>query len=383
MPLVRNVRFPTERRRRRSREGSLALGLDFREKDRKAHHPAAADAEALTAAGFGAWLDAQISTPDDAIGEPPPALRDYLRARDAAVWSIVAALEKDPPIWEPESPEIEEGTEVVSRLLPTIRLEKLLIATALFEEREGEGVLASRALEASWSLGRALADGPAVIDQILALAVEKWEAGALRKFRDPELSWNGRLSSDEIWDRMLDAILADYSHGSDALDPWAEMARKALGAVVDAARRSSRCDVLALTDEEIWRPADDALAAESSEERRQIRDLMKEMSSPGVSNEIRRAARVSLDREMTLRILELRLARASSPDRAWPDALVNSYSAVCPGLSYEYHADKGGMSLRFLGPAPAPEMGVVLPLEFHSRDKPSSPTRAPAPTPIP
>jgi len=182
----------------------IALGIDFREKDEKASHPAHADTEAYAAAGFGSWLDSQLSTADDVVADPPPALREYLRARDATVWSVVAALEKDAPIWEPESP---ESFDLPSSLSATIRLEKLLIATALFEEHEGDGVLASRALESSWSLARPFALGPKVVDQILALAVAKWEAGGLRKLRDPELSWSGRLASDEVWDGMLDAIV--------------------------------------------------------------------------------------------------------------------------------------------------------------------------------
>jgi hypothetical protein len=66
-------------------ERSLALGIDFNAEDPKASHPNPEDAAALEAAHFGVWLDGQIQSPDDSIGEPPEALRDYLRDREASV----------------------------------------------------------------------------------------------------------------------------------------------------------------------------------------------------------------------------------------------------------------------------------------------------------
>jgi hypothetical protein len=358
---------------------SLVLGIDFNEKDPKAAHPDAADAKAFNAAQFGAWLDAQIQSPDDALESPPVALREYLRDRDAAVWSVVEALEKGAPEWESDFPKGEDR----GPLLQIIRLQKLLLATALIEEQQGDAAQASRALEASWSLSRCFALGRWMIHQLLALAVDKWQGGALRKIRDPGLQWHGRLASDEAWERMLDATAADFSRGDDPSDDWSEISRKALSAVVEHARKASRCDVLTMSEEELWRPAAAALAAESSDERRQIRDFIQQVALPNVLNAIRRSARLSIDRELTLHVLELRLSRSGSSDGAWPESLVNAYSTACPGTTYEYRSDKNGMTLRFPDAAPAPAMGSVLPLEFHSQDRRPSPTPTPTPTPAP
>jgi len=355
----------------------IALGVDFQADDEKANHPSASNAKAFADASFGAWLDAQIQTPDDSIEQPPGALKAFVEEHEAPLWSLVAALEKDFPDWGASK---RAPGDPVPFLLPVIRLERMLVAIALYEEQEGRRAEASRALEASWSLGRSFMVGSTVLEQILAVAVSKWHSGALRKMREPDLQWLGRFEDDEAWNRTLDAVAADHPRKRGSLDPWSEMSAKAFGALVDAERNVSRCELLAMSDDEMMRPAAEALASETSEERRQIRDVFMDIAFPSSLNLMRRAARVSLDRELTLRVLELRLAKAGSPRGAWPDELVDFRSAVCPGVEYVYRVEKATMSVRFGGSAPAPSTGSVLPLEFRSRQEAAA---TPTPTPDP
>src|SRR5437764_13503537 len=72
---------------------SRGLGIDFEDRASNAGHPSAEDVQAFNKAGFGAWLDSQIDTPDDSIGEPPAAIRDFLDERSSVVWGVIASLE--------------------------------------------------------------------------------------------------------------------------------------------------------------------------------------------------------------------------------------------------------------------------------------------------
>jgi hypothetical protein len=144
-------------------EKSLALGIDFGVRDVDAVHPARQDLASYSSAAT--WLTEQIQTADDTISQPPETFQVFLRDRDAALWIIVASLEKDQPEWNRD-----EDEQAAALLRPIMRLEKLLLATALYEERTGEPIQASRALEASWSLGRSLTGRLTIMDQLIAVA---------------------------------------------------------------------------------------------------------------------------------------------------------------------------------------------------------------------
>jgi hypothetical protein len=354
--------------------GSLALGIDFEEKESNAPRPAADDVQAYSRAGFGQWLDSQIQTPDDSIAEPPAALAEFLRDRRGAVWAVVEAIEKDTPEWG-----LEKGPNgvPVGKLLPIFRLERVLVSLALCEERQGEAIDASRALEASWSLGTTFAH-PVLLDQLLAISIDRWQSGALRKMREPPLQWLGRLGANDNWARMVEAVAHDSDSQSprDAIDDLSKSFVEAARSAADTLRKVSPCDVSSTLVQEIWMSAAEAATkGESAERGRSVQEIVAESLGPNGSDALRRAARLSVDRELTLRILELRLEKAGSREGAWPEKLVNSFSAVCPGATYAYRADEKGMELRFEGTVPDPSHGNVLPLEFKSH--------APSPTPTP
>lgn len=364
---------------------SKALGIDFDTLNEKAEHPSADAVAAYAAAGAGAWLDSQIKEETAGIDAPPEPLRSFLRDRHDVLWAIVAALEKQPPEWE--SRVEDQGMD--PRLLPTVRLSKLLLAAALVEEHAGNGIEAGRALEASWSLGRPTAGERTLISQLLATAIERWQSGALRKVKDPPLEWQSRLGASGPWERVLDAV-ASEGQFRDPLNPadsevWAHVAEKVYGAVTEELRKVGPCGLATLTDEEVWKPAVEALSAETSSEKRQIGDVFNDIVRPNTTSAIRRAARGEIDRELTLEILRLRLEKEASRDGRWPERLNDPASAVCSTATYVYGAGNGGMELRFEGSIDVPEAGVVIPLTFRI-GKPQltpAPTATPRPTPTP
>jgi hypothetical protein len=190
---------------------SRPLGIDFEQRDSKGRHPAREDVDAYNEAGFGAWLDSQVKTPDDSIDQPPASIRRFLDDRADTVWAVIAALEKDAPEW---------GSNVPARpYLQLLRLEKVLLTIALIAERDREPIEASRALEASWSLVRDL-DGPTLMDQVIFLAAEKLQVGVVRKMHEVPVVWLGRLGRDDPWHRMLQALAHEWeaSPPGDSMD---------------------------------------------------------------------------------------------------------------------------------------------------------------------
>ena len=117
----------------------------------------------------------------------------------------------------------------------------------------------------------------------------------------------------------------------------------------------------------------------SSQEIAESRRAYREMVLPNLLSAIHRVARLSVDRELTLEVLQLRLEKAGDPEGRWPERMLNAVSAVCPSASYTYRSDGSGMEIRFGGSIVDPPGGSVLPLSFRSE----YPRPAPALTPLP
>jgi len=353
-------------------ERSLALGIDFAPPGPGQTRLSPEEARAYPGYAAGSWLDSQIQVADDSIAEPPKDLRRYLEERREPLWAIIAALEKGSPEWKATSSE-----EQIPRLMPWIRLHKVILATALVEERDGNAIEAERALEASWSLGRVFENEKTLIARILSVSVERWQAGVLRKFKEPPPSWIGRLDQDRPWRKIAEAIEAE---GKIAIPAGTEpepastrnLRAKAMAAIADGLIKASPCDREALTSEALYRPAASVFELEASEEAKAWMTIYRDIVMPNIQSMIRRTGRLMVDRELTLKIMQLRLVRAASRDHRWPDE-TEVTSAVCPGATYGYQAGESKMTLRFEGTVDEPEAGVVLPLEYSTRESAPGP----------
>lgn len=369
-------------------ERCLALGIDLDPDNPQARHPSAEDVQALARAGVSSWLDAQISSAEDTVAPPPAAFRDFLRDHHGPLWNVIAVLEKRSPesLMKADSP-------AVPKFLPFVRLEKLLLATALVESADGNTIGAARALEASWSLGKAFSSGHYLISQILSVSAERWQAGVLRKLHEVPFAWISRLSGDSPWTRMLDALAEEGTLPGPTLaapsrDPSRALSVRAFAAMADGLRKVSPCELTGLSMERIFQPAGNVFRL-GSEEARADASEFEQTVFPNLLSAVRRAARLMADRELTLRILELRFEKAASREGAWPTEYENLGSSVCPGVLYGYRSEGKSMEIRFEGTVNTPEGGVVLPLEFRSgaglaAPLPTltpSPTHTPTPTP--
>jgi len=108
------------------------------------------------------------------------------------------------------------------------------------------------------------------------------------------------------------------------------------------------------------------------------------VAAPGAIDILRRIDRLMVDRELSLRVLELRREKAASRDRRWPAILSKPGSKVCPEVSFVYEQKGGGMKLRFPGYAgDSDASGLVLPLSYEARSPEPTPEPAGPPTAVP
>ncbi|MGH9367976.1 MAG: hypothetical protein ACRD3M_09925, partial [Thermoanaerobaculia bacterium] len=273
-------------------------------------------------------------------------------------------------------------------VLPLIRLERVLLTVALLEERSGSPIEAEGLLEAAWSLDRSIAGRPDMMSQIIATANGRYMAGALRKMKEPSVAWMSRFAGDEPWGLVLDAFANEPRWGRPrGMEPeplpgsFSAVHARAWAAAADRLRKISPCEASKLSADEIWRPAAEEFKKYRDPGAEAAADIFKEMTLPNLTETLRKATRLLIDRELTLKILQLRLEKAGSRDGRWPKKLLDDGSAICPGASYRYRAADGGMEIRFEGTVDAPGSGLVLPLSFATGSL--RPTPRPVETPQP
>lgn len=374
-------------------EKAVVLGIDFAPAGDDVPRAVEEDVQAHSNAGAGAWLHSQLEVPDDSIAAPPEALTRYLTQRREVLGVIVAALEVEPPEWRRSEPSTE-GTLPFPEVLPSIRLQKVLLAAALVEIREGREQEAERLLEASWSLQRPAADSPMMIFQIGSIAAARWQAGVLRKMTEPPLAWMDRLARGEIWRGMLEGIAGEaswFEKNAAAMslgDPFVELSRKAPGATATALKKLSPCEAARLDDAGAFGLVEREMMLSSASGGAEIREFYRDMWTPNVLSAVRRAARTALDQELTLTVMQVRLEKRGDSAGKWPPKLNNPVSVVCPDATYEYRASGSEMEIRLEAEMPSPDSHFVLPFSYRSAKAdgvPPQPTQRPAPalTPTP
>jgi hypothetical protein len=320
----------------------------------------------------------------------PDALADFLKNRADAIWRVVSVLEKGTPEWS--SGQFDQAGPP-PQLLAFLRLDGLLLAFALVEQRAGREIEVRRLLEASWRLYLALSRDSSVLSRIVAVGAMTFQVGVLRKSREPPVEWMDRLGREDAWKMVLDAFEeesretgpTDPALAQDALsDSFAKVHARAVRAVADGLRRVTPCEAERLSVEEVGRPMAEELRRLKSpgEDAAAIAEIFTGIEIPSLLNRLVRAGRLLVDAELTSKILELRFARTGSRDGRWPDRLPLADSRVCPGAAYEYETNGVSMSISFRGSPPVPPSGLRLPLSFSSgAGGGSTPSPAPARTP--
>jgi len=355
----------------------LALGLDANPKEPSAEHPSREDREAYHRSAFWSWLDAQLKTADDSIASVPASFQSFLEKRQPTLWRVVGLLEREVPQWDSDP---RANPRDLSGVTLGVALARILTAAALVEERAGRHAQAGDLLEASWSLSRAFSGQPDQLSQLIAVSLGKLQAGALRKMSEPPVQWMDRMSGDEPRRGMLDAVDASLVPGhradGESLDEIRKAQARAWRAVTDRLRELSPCEVSKLSSEEIWKPAAEEIARSIEAGADPSLKSLADIATPNITAAIRRAGRLLVDRELTVKILGLRQEKAASHHGRWPEKFLDGDSRVCPGASYEYQSRGAAMAIRFKGSIDdGGGSTLVLPLSFE--------VRAPRPTPTP
>ncbi len=346
------------------------LGIVFDGESSDASPPKLTDFDSFRQMGLSAWLKSQVEHESDEITEPPATLRKYLIDHAISIARLASGLEKQDPDWGKKI----DGDLPVSISGPTELLEKVLLAAVLMNEHEGNLVDAERALEASWSLTRPIAATTTIWSQSQASDIQKLQAGVLRKVKNPSGRWQRRLAERTPWEGVLEAL-------PTAGDSTDDEQQQFLRSVADSVRVAGPCELAAMSDGELWKPAKVEFADRDSGERSSGDAARHDEGFLLVTSVLRRAGRVEVAREMTLKILQLRSDQAASGGR-WPAKLVEPTSTVCPGEFYSYSAGKAGVVLRFEGPIDRPPTTPVLPLCFRaSAFEPSAAAALTAPDP--
>lgn len=394
---------------------AVELGIRPSPRDLGADSEAKPDPDAYRQAGFSSWLDAQIKMADDTISAPPRKLEEFLEQRRPIVSRLVALLVHEVPDWDFDVRQTRGGGMSHPDLLMIVAINKVLLSAALIEERARRHAEAGDYLEASWSLSQSLVERPDFLSLIITVTLWRQQSGAVRKMGEAPFQWLERLSNEGPRRRLVSALedepLLAYASNPDPL--WGEaMKRMSAGyrVAADLVLESSPCQLARLSRDEIRDRMLGVFKVESEPE--PVSDEKEEEEPPQESNrpeptpaDIERAARVMMgigastaidlvrrverllvDRELTLKILEVRQERAASRARRWPARLFDAESRVCKEASYEYEQRGGGMRIRFEGfvdEAGAP--GLILPLSFEAKPPPPppSPTRAPKPKQTP
>jgi hypothetical protein len=248
------------------------------------------------------------------------------------------------------------------------------------EERAGNHSGAGDLLEASWSLSRSFSRQPDLMSQLMAVAFVKLQTGALRKMSAPSVAWLDRVSGDEPWRRMLDAVeaspLSSVREGDAPMERIRGDLARAWRAATERLRELSPCEVSKLSSEEIWRPASEEIERSISGGADPSLRIFANIATPNIAGTFRRAGRLLVDRELTAKVLELRQEKAASREGRWPEKLLDGDSRVCPGAAYEYQTRGAAMAIRFKGSIDDPAAPALeLPPSFEAR--------APRPTPTP
>jgi hypothetical protein len=341
-----------------------------------------ADAKASTSArkireAILRYLRSQLEKPDAAIDAPPSDVNSFLSGHASDLVAISNQLTKaEPPRWSFD-PAGLPGRQPIPDVYGLIGLQRLLVAYALVESRNGDSVTANRVLDASWNLNRTPREMPDVMCQLIAQAIARFQIGALRKVEVETGLWRPRLAEHDYKQTVFDTQL---------LSAWPSAARHRALVEIDARRAKPPAERLKdvfkepygdivwsrvlekmrlsylhvkdapLMDNEIW-------GAENYP-KRNAADVIFLIQMPNLLDCFRRVDRLVIESELTDKILQVRQLRQEN-DLKWPAAVPGIEATRYPGARWIYTLSPQGAMSIFLSQQPDWQAsGVVLPTRF-------------------
>jgi hypothetical protein len=360
-PLVRLREVPRRQENetaRRLAEMARPLGIELARPvpGQPVSHPS--DAERSLREVVASYFQAELESPGDRIGPPPRALREFLVSREADIDGIVALLTGggEPPVWVsvvslgPEAP--------IPNLLGQVLLQKLLVADCLVQAQLERREEAERILLASWILNGSIRDRADVISQIIAVGVARMHLGAARRLilTGP---WRERFRDHDYRQSLLRAMEIEASGRFQQLPNGSSRSE-----------RATRADFLDLTRIFLTRlrnaPVEDGpLPTEETRGEAGMDDSPGErlarIAMPNVVESVRRADRLTVDQELTERVLDARDTKSKLG--RWPAETPGPVKSRMPGAEWITAIGKDGrMTISLSRELRWEDGGLVLPL---------------------
>jgi hypothetical protein len=286
-------------------------------------------------------------------------------------------------------PDADYEEQLASNGLGHIQTQRLLIADALASAARGDGAAAAHALEASWKLNQGLISRPEIVSEIIAVAVERYEAGALRMFVASPDVWSPRLAVMGSRAPIVDGLVLEHRTSRNLLARHRGLRPEGVGAWA-----YNLVSVLDEPAERIawagygkdWAPALAALRDEPAFRERpsdskpgwSTSAVIMSITIPSIRNSFERTDRLALEAELTGKILGARAARAATGK--WPSPSPEAAASRFPGLAWNYAIEGDSMKIELNGKVPALKSPLILATSFscasRSRLTSATPVRA-------
>jgi len=331
-----------------------------------------ADFDALRERVFGRYAVKQIQRVSRGSIEPaPPELLAYLERHSDSLAALRRQLiDGETPMWESD---LAAGWEApLPNLLGQINLHKLLVNAAIERAHAGDSDGALRNLEASWRLNESLRTSPALICQLIRIAAARMQVGALRYVPEVPESWIARLAAADHRSSFIEAMQYE---GRMWIDPgaenlgdewWHRVARPATKPYVRVclADASERWRLRLARLQSVDALCDYHLPAHGADLEIELPrwNRLGGSVAPNLSNATDRVARLEVDIELTLLLLDRDQARRSDPE-GWPGELPDEIvSAACPRDRWLVAGTDRGVEVALSREVEWPgQMGSILP----------------------
>jgi hypothetical protein len=380
-------RFPTRDANQAARVLELLsaeLGIDIATRAAEGRaHPSAESAKRFgrIKADLGGYLKRQVEQASRTVVFPPEALVEYLAAEEPRLDAVRRQiLDGEVPEWELriDEPLAAPGTNPIGH----IELQMLILADAMVKNGRRQREAALETLEASWKLNSALRQDPYIMTQLIAIAVARLQAGALRQIESVPSHWRERLTGQDFRESIFTAMLLeswqwmriwaspDFQGGPGYIARVASVfARPYTNYCIADLSDDYRQIVTTLAERKVF--CDYQLVEDDADLGLQVPswNLIGAMLEQDIGETLSRLARLELDQELTAEVLLLE----SAP---WEEQLQRS--AVCPEDDWIIRAaPDGSVSISFSRDISWPaQTGAILPTRF-SIGEATNPGRAP------
>ncbi len=326
---------------------------------------------------LGVWTKAQLSQTRRALAPAPRSVLAFLAARRSEFEAVRRHLERGTaPRWEMDLR--TPYAAPIPNLSGHLNLARLLVADALIRIRDGDDGTAGRDLEAAWTLLQSVADSPILICQLIAVVEAREIAGALRQIERPAAVWQARLTEHDFRGAFTTALKFEgwvwtRIRGLNDFAGFTVLASRVLSAVAKPyvqyclAEVSDDYRARVANLEKLEAIYDYDLASQHASLQVEVPrwNLVGGLVNPQIGDALDRLARLELDLELTVRLLDLEQARRDAGG-VWPDSLPGGdASTACPRDRWVYEvAGDGSMTLALERETRWPKRHGGLPTRF-------------------